>query len=184
MYTSPNNKYYVGQTINESCRRNTFLNPKKDYCTGGESAIDNARRKHGVNNFKYTIIFEKEFQTKLDAKVELDILEIKYIQEYDSYLNGYNSTLGGESRVGHKWTEAQVLKVSGENHHGYGKKVLYKDRPELRKPVLVYDKNDNFIIEYDSIKITSLSLGLNKSNICKVLKGKLITSGGYKFKYK
>ena len=180
LYTSPSGKHYIGQTIQESIRRTTFLNPKKNYCKHGTSAIDNARRKYGPKAFTYEVLIEVNFKDIL----ELDTLEINYIKQYNSYNSGYNSTLGGGSRAGHTWTEQQRQNISGKNSKHYGMKMAYSDKLKLRKPIVVLNKNDIFVIEYNSIKTAALKLNLDKSNICKVLNNKLITSGGYKFQYK
>jgi hypothetical protein len=50
--------------------------------------------------------------------------------------------------------------------------------------VLVFDKLNNLIGEYKSIISASNELNLHQGNICKVLKGELLTTGGYKIKYK
>ena len=93
-YTSPSNKVYIGQTLNEERRRKEFLNLKKQY---GGLKIYNARKKYKPENFKYEILFEKEYSDIEIANNELNILEEKYIKEYDSINNGYNTTLGGDS---------------------------------------------------------------------------------------
>ena len=93
-YISPNNKVYIGQTLNEERRRKEFLDLKKQY---GGLKIYNARKKYKPENFKYEILFKKEYSDIETANNELNILEEKYIKEYDSINNGYNITLGGDS---------------------------------------------------------------------------------------
>ena len=51
-----NNKIYIGQTINEQKRRNTFLNINLRY---GGLKIDNARKKYLPENFSYEVIYEE-----------------------------------------------------------------------------------------------------------------------------
>lgn len=53
-YVSPSNKVYIGQTIREYERRNSFKNINCFYAGG---KIDAARKKYGPENFQYEIIF-------------------------------------------------------------------------------------------------------------------------------
>jgi len=101
LYESPVGKYYVGQTCDEENRRRTFLKNKK-YCSDITSPIDNARKKYGPENFKYTILEIIETNCQEELTIKLDALEIYYIEKYDSFKNGYNSTLGGGGTRGYK----------------------------------------------------------------------------------
>ncbi len=62
--------------------------------------INRARAKYGPSNFVYEILHRKYYFNKVDATYELDKWEIYYIGYYDSYINGYNSTIGGLSNRG------------------------------------------------------------------------------------
>ena len=82
-----NNKVYVGQT-----------NQKPQYRWGkngnGYKHQDfyKAILKYGWNNFEHKIL-----ETGLTL-AEANIKEQEYIQKFDSYLNGYNETIGGKNR--------------------------------------------------------------------------------------
>lgn len=52
------------------------------------------------------------------------------------------------------------------------------------KPILQFDKEGNFIKEWDSAISVEKELHIFNSNICNCLKGKLNTAGGYIWKYK
>lgn len=108
-YTSPSGKVYIGQTIEEKRRRKTFLNLNKSY---GGIKIDSARRKFGPHNFKYEIIENHVFKSKSEMTVKLDEREEYYINQYDSYRNGYNMTFGGYTNRGFKYSEEQKKKMS------------------------------------------------------------------------
>lgn len=178
-----NNKKYIGQTTNEEWRKAQFR-WKTNYCKGGQSAIDNARRKHGVKNFKYEVLEVLYFDTKEEARNELDRLEILYIEKFNSYLVGYNSTKGGHTQLGHKWTEEQRARISGVNHHNWGKKFPYKEHKKSWKPILVYNKNGVLIDECPSQKDAAQKYNIQATNIAKVCRGKLNSTGGLVFKYK
>tara|TARA_B110001452_G_scaffold113168_1_gene93908 strand:+ start:131 stop:1627 length:1497 start_codon:yes stop_codon:yes gene_type:complete len=62
--------------------------------------------KHGWGNFKCETLAENV------PIEELAELEIYYIKEYDTYNNGYNSTVGGEGTIGRIWTEEQRITQS------------------------------------------------------------------------
>jgi len=55
----------------------------------------NAISKHGWENFEWSILYQSK-----DREHTLKIMEPYFIAEYDSFKNGYNSTLGGEGVFG------------------------------------------------------------------------------------
>ena len=102
LYESPSGKYYVGQTFEELKRRRAFLTKSKY----AGVKIDRARLKYGTINFKYTVLFRQMFNTIDEGYKILDSLEQYYIKKYDSYIHGYNMTLGGSKDFrGHEATE-------------------------------------------------------------------------------
>ena len=82
-----NGKVYIGQSVNIEHRWKVHLSR---YRTGRNShtRLYKAMKKHGIENFIFEIICQC-------SENELDELEIFYIKKYDSYLHGYNGTLGG-----------------------------------------------------------------------------------------
>jgi group I intron endonuclease len=88
-------KKYIGKTKNEKIRKRSHrCNVKK----GIKNNFYNAIRKYGWENFVYGII--DEFDILL-----LDEKEIYYIDFYDTYNTGYNSTRGGEGGKGRIMSE-------------------------------------------------------------------------------
>lgn len=84
-----NNNVYIGQTIQPikerwkcHCRKASENSNEKNM------AIKLAILKYGVENFSIDILEECNVE-------DLNKREIFYINKYDSYRNGYNSTLGG-----------------------------------------------------------------------------------------
>lgn len=105
--TSPNGKVYIGQTIHS-------LNDRKArhiydaYQRSMAYAFANAIIKYG-DLLKWEILYD-------NIPIEqLNKLEIKTIEEYDSYNNGYNSSLGGEGSKGNILTEETKSKISAAN---------------------------------------------------------------------
>ena len=81
----------------------------------------NAIRKYGVDEWDLEVIYHCQDLT------EARLQETNYITEYDTYNNGYNSTLGGEGKRGplSKETKLKISrsklgksnpKIGGENH--------------------------------------------------------------------
>lgn len=104
-----NNKSYIGQSINieERWKREksrAFQTNQPDY----HSTLSRAFRKYGIQNFTFEILEEC-------TELELDNLEQKYIQLYDTYFSGYNETLGGQNKGGfgnsYKLSKIQLLEI-------------------------------------------------------------------------
>lgn len=198
-YTSPSGKVYIGQTVNEYNRRCHFNNLNVSY--GGDK-IDNARYKYLPENFQYEILFSSEFETAELAKDTLDKLEIKYIDQYDSFRSGYNSTLGGGGTLGKPLTEEhkEKLRIScsgwhqteeaknkiSESKKGHivteetRKKI--SDKQTNKRAIDVFDKDGNYLQTFDSINEASIKLNVDRRNIYSVLNGRNKTAKGYKFK--
>ena len=102
-------KYYVGQTMKTIEQR--AGKDGRGYGTFNETCntkFANSIRKWGWNSFEYRILEEA-------YEEDLDELEKFYIEYFDSFKNGYNSTLGGEGAKGHNpyanKTEEEIEKI-------------------------------------------------------------------------
>lgn len=81
------NKIYVGQTIRDVEERWKDHLKKGSNCRYLKSAIN----KYGINNFEFKLVC-------ITFDNQLDDMEIKYIEQYNSLVpNGYNLRLGGNS---------------------------------------------------------------------------------------
>ena len=171
-YTSPSGKHYIGQTTNENQRRKAFNNLNLQYAG---LKIDNARRKYSPSNFTYEILEERYYDNFNNCKEDLDRLESYYIGKYDSFNNGYNSTLGGDGNVGYKISDSTKQKLREWNlNRDYGKEI-----------VLQIDLDTGqCIAEFETIRQASKVLGIDSSCISKVCRGKRNKCGGYGWKYK
>lgn len=114
LLTSPSGKRYVGQTFN-------FDKRYSDYRRNKQSSIGkklrNALWKYsGIENFDIKILATIETTDNIQSvKVKLNELEIFYIQEYDTFKSGYNSTAGGEGSVGRVTSEETKERISKGN---------------------------------------------------------------------
>lgn len=93
--------------------------------------------EYGERNFVFSVIYQE--QNLSDQKL-LD-LEVHYIEQYNSYHNGYNQTLGGLGSQGYKHSEtvrknqSQLMseKYQGENNPFYGKKHTEETKDKISK---------------------------------------------------
>jgi group I intron endonuclease len=129
-----NNKVYIGQTqktLEERFKHHVNF-AKKDY-RSKDICFARAIRKYGENNF----IIEKIDEA--DSKELLNEKEKYWINFYDSFKSGYNSTLGGDG---------------GNTYRGRSEKLMQKTKAKLSRANLGI-KNGN----HRSIKCKSVLTG-------------------------
>lgn len=122
-YHSPSNKYYIGQTIHESKRKRQHIQLSN---TGDNAYFHKAIRKHGFENFKYSVLFHFSSLNKDRVKVVLNALEIYYINKYRREGKTlYNTCQGGNcayniNTFNHNTIAAYLKRYGGEcNYKGY-----------------------------------------------------------------
>jgi group I intron endonuclease len=120
-----NNKIYIGCTITTLINR---FNEHIFRCTKTDSNTKfcNSIRKYGFENFKIDEI------EKCDLK-EIYDKEKKYIEEYDSFKKGLNSTYGGEGCLGYthpKEIKDKISKIllNGKSHKGKKYEEIYGEK--------------------------------------------------------
>lgn len=199
-----NNKKYIGQSIDIRKRwreHRTSLNNNKHH----NKYLQRAWNKYGEENFDFYIIQNLPQDT---IHIIYNIWEIYYIDEYKTQnpKYGYNMTIGGEGTVGHVVTDETRKKISetqkgrkltkewiehiSQAHkdkikNGYKPKTEHfqKYNEEQKTSINCYDKDGNYICSYSSIQEAGRDLGLEATNICKVLKRKHSNIKGYVFYY-
>jgi hypothetical protein len=86
-----------------------------------------------------------------------------------------------------KWRELQkkAWEKAGEVSikNGRWDIVRKKGTEACKKPILVFDKSNNFIKEFESITAASIELGMGLSTVANAVKG-IVSSKKYNFKYK
>lgn len=85
--------------------------PKKD--RKESTKFWNAIQKYGWNSFEHDILLKIQCETFNELLFWLNSFEQFYIEKYDSFYNGYNSTLGGDGTRG--------VQLFGEKNPMYGK---------------------------------------------------------------
>lgn len=108
-----NKKIYIGITTRSLNRRiyEHLFNAKNNSQTKFHRAI----RKYGSDNFEWSIIYKGESLEEIFKK------EIFFIQKFNSYKNGYNMTIGGDSGFGFKGEEHPNSSINEET----AKKIIH-----------------------------------------------------------
>ena len=105
--------------------------------------------------------------------------------------NGLNKPCSEEKKQ--KIRSAQKGRPLSEEHKAKlrrPKSITHPCSEQKRKNIIAAKKDKKAIIcietgvEYESIQECARQLGLHATSICKVLKGKIKTTGGFHFKYK
>ncbi len=103
------NKYYIGQAQEI---RKRLTKHYRDFENGyfKDMHLYRAWRKYGIEIFEAGIVEIVDMPEGEERNKKLDELEIKYIQQYNSYgTTGYNQTLGGDGGIkGYKFNELQL----------------------------------------------------------------------------
>jgi len=101
-----NKKIYIGFDSNWPARKKShYYNHRSKSCPNYH--FYNALKKYGWNNFKWEVIYQSK-----DRDHTLNIMENKFIEEYDTHNNGYNRTYGGEGTFGKKQSKENKNKQS------------------------------------------------------------------------
>lgn len=107
-YTSPNNKSYIGQTINTIKKRANNGNGYKN-C----SVFWNAIQKYKWENFSFEILINLESENKDELLNALNLLEEEYINLYNTLTPyGYNIRKGGNNFY---YCDERKQKLKGKN---------------------------------------------------------------------
>lgn len=89
-----NGKSYIGQSTNIEGRKQAHLREYKNPNSHSyNSKFYRSLRKYGPDKYKFFILTSNDSFSKTD----LNSLEVFYIQHFNSYKYGYNSTPGGDS---------------------------------------------------------------------------------------
>ena len=202
-YISPSGKSYIGQTTNEVYRRRMWFG--KGRYTGGRSKIDRARKKYGPENFMYEVLLRNQYSGIEAATLDLNKWETYYIGYYDTYKNGYNSTLGGDGSRGYIQSVEALQKISKslkgrKKPNGFGSRVSsslkgiaksVKHRKKLSESkknsghkILQYSLTGEYIKTWDNIDKVAETLGVSRESIAGCCRGKSKTAHKFIWKYK
>ena len=195
-----NGKKYIGQSIDIEKRwkeHKRTLN-KNIHCN---KYLQRSWNKYGENSFKFYII-------ELCTVDNLNKLEIYYISKLKTHVSnhGYNETFGGEGNFGYKHSDEIKKKLSEMQKgktltderkiilseiwkekikNGYMPKTEHlQDYVKIKKRKIdCYDCFGNYICTYDSIHDAARNIGVEPTNISKVLQMKHSNCNGFVFYY-
>ena len=155
-----NDKGYVGRTEKDPQER--FKGHLYAARTGGPMVISRAIRKYGVENFKFEVLEECSIEDQY-------IRESQLIEKYDTFRNGYNSSLGGEG------AGAGIKRERGAVH------------PDA-KAVDQYDLKGKYLCTYDSMGEGAYASGarekISVTSINSCIKGITFQAFGYRWALK
>ena len=202
-YISPSGKSYIGQTTNEVYRRRMWFG--KGRYTGGRSKIDRARKKYGPENFTYEVLLRNQYSSIEAATLDLNKWETYYIGHYDTYKNGYNSTLGGGGSRGYTQSIETLQKISKslkgkKKPNGFGSKVsaslkgitrsveyrkkLSESKKNSGHKILQYSLTGEYIKTWDNIDKVAKAFKVSRESIAGCCRGKSKTAHKFIWKYK
>lgn len=135
-----NSKVYIGQTCQGVYTR--FMQHMKPSVIKqrGSYKLYNAINKYGRDKFYYEILEERIKAEDIDNK------EIYYIDKFNSFKVGYNTTLGGDSKTISKIDDVELFKE------------MYRGGIDNRSMA------DHFGVHHFTITRTAKSLGLTRIN--------------------
>lgn len=166
-----NHKVYIGQTTEENgfngrycCKGEgiervyNYHNYRKNRDADYNPHLLNAIEKYGFDSFVIDEIFDVALS--LD---ELNDKEIFYIEQFDSFYNGYNRTLGGEGMLGYAAPSGKDNKFSIR---------VCQISPDGKLIKIWYSFGD-----------IQKELGISKGSVANVCTGRKETAGGFVWVY-
>ena len=175
--TSGDGRVYIGmthQTLNKRCRKGGYQE---------NSVIGQAIKEFGWDTFKVSIIAEHL------SKSEAECLEMKNIANYNSTdpTKGFNVALGGNIQGRHSLVTRKKMS-DGQKGRKLSKSHIQKlHKPKLngalRRKVLQYDLNGNFLREYNSLCEAAEAVSACKNSIGLCCNHHQHTSVGYKWEW-
>lgn len=107
----PTGKLYFGQTVTPIGDR--WVRHLSSSKKGSNHKFHRAIRKYGVENFIVEEVLTVSAPTKEILKKKLDYVEMRLIKRFNTKIDGYNSTDGGDKgTVGLKMSEEAKKKIS------------------------------------------------------------------------
>lgn len=121
-----NQKIYIGCTVN-SLEKRFCEHIYRGLKTDSNCKLYNSIKKYNIENFKIELIEECDLSNIYER-------EIFYIDKYDTYKNGLNSTYGGEGCLGYVHSPeirkkiSKILLESENTHKGKTYEELYGNK--------------------------------------------------------
>lgn len=195
-----NKKVYIGKTYCDAEKRfkEHIRDSRRERCKN--RPLYRAFNKYGIENFSHEVLGEYE-------EKELEDMEVYYIDQFDSYHNGYNATHGGDGTRYLKFDEEEVIAKYKElgtvihtaQHYKCGvdtiRKILRSHNIEIvnnggqhmkakSKKVSQYTMSGIWVQDFASASEASRQFEKGSSgSIARCCQGERKTYKGYKWKY-
>lgn len=172
-----NGKNYIGFDSQWPRRKNQH----KQYLKSRKNKIYLAFNKYGWDNFEWEIIYQSK-----DGKHTLNVMENFFINQYNSFENGYNETLGGDGTLG--WVPSESYKKrkseeqKGEKGFWYGKNIPKETKSKISNSLAkehILEKNGTRHV-VRNLKKFCIDNCLNRSHLYGVLSGRRKHHKGWK----
>lgn len=165
------NEVYIGQTtVKEGFNGRYFC---KGVGIERVYGFHNSRKNRGldynqhlldsIEKYGFDVFVVDEVFDTASTFDELNDKEIFYIKQFDSYYNGYNQTIGGDNKIGHKMPS--------------GKDNKYSVR------VCQISLDSKLIKIWNSFGDIQRELGISKGSVVNVCTGNTKTAGGFVWVY-
>lgn len=187
-----NGKCYIGQTARSVEER---FKSHCDHSVSGNFKIQKAIRKYGKENFEVITLMYLESNSEIGLRSKLNYVEKYFIKRFNTRKCGYNMTDGGDGAVGHEWREKQKLEQAKRCKNQWEKddgrllkglrKAQEKSHEVLRKKVLQFDLDGNFIRQFNSVREAIKLCKVKTANIdsCCRHQPKHKTAAGFIWRY-
>lgn len=132
-YNKITGKSYIGQTtrpLNERVAEHLKLARR-----GSKFYFHCALSKYGIENFEITILHTVDGKDKQDLINKLNVLEVKEIEHYNSFNDGYNSITGGENYVVSKQAKQNMSNACKGKKFSEEHKKHLSEAAKKRKPI-------------------------------------------------
>lgn len=162
-----NNKIYIGQSIDIERRWGQHRYGK------GSLILRNAIKKHGIDNFEFSILEEVEFTNKPETVELLTELEQKWFDLKEPYNDGYNIDKTSKPNL-----------TTGRNEH-FGDKIskIKIENNHCGKHINQFDLSGNFIKRWKSAAQVERALGYHAENISACCLKKQKSSNNYIWRF-
>ena len=125
-----NGLIYIGCTISSLDKR-FKEHLSRCFTSNYKSKLYNSMKKYGQENFTIELIEECDLGVIYET-------EKKYVEQYNSYNNGLNATIGGEGCLGYVHSPEIRVKISesvknGNSHKGKTYEELYGDKADEQR---------------------------------------------------
>lgn len=152
-----NNKVYIGQTVKTLSKRFSQHRNNYDKPYFSQLSLYQAFKKYGIENFIFLEIEEIE-------NSQLDIREKYWIEYYNSFKDGYNSTLGGRLVELYNWDTEEIIQLYHELKSA--RKVAEKmkcdhstidnilNANQVERYTVIQQRSKRIVIENDELTLT------------------------------